>query len=80
MAAASYRSHLHRSTSASTWAITVVIPSRDERLVKWTEWGREHCTPDKYEWMIKSGGERYETWYVYFGAILPEQFRAVDYL
>jgi hypothetical protein len=60
--------------------ITVVVPTTDRKLVKWTTWGRRHCEQGMYECLLKAGGSKYDTWYVYFGIVEPSKFRAVDYL
>ena len=58
--------------------ITVVIPSNDRRLVRWLTWGHEHCEPGLYDALSK--GNSHKTWWLYFGTVAPDQFRAVDHL
>jgi hypothetical protein len=58
--------------------ITVVIPSTDRRLVRWLKWGRKHCEPGLYDAL--SEGNLHKTWWLYFGTVAPDQFRAVHYL
>jgi hypothetical protein len=58
--------------------ITVSIPSSDRRLVRWLTWGRKHCEPGLYDALSK--GNHHKTWWLYFGTIAPDQFRAIDRL
>ena len=58
--------------------ITVVIPSSDRRLVRWLTWGHKHCEPGFYDALAK--GNHHKTWWLYFGIVAPDQFRAIDYL
>jgi hypothetical protein len=41
-------------------------------LVRWSEWGARDLAPDWYRRPRKAGGGKANTWYVYFGAIPPE--------
>jgi hypothetical protein len=58
--------------------ITVIIPSSDRRLVRWLTWGRKHCEPRLYDALSK--GNHHKTWWLYFGTVAPDQFRAIDHL
>ena len=60
--------------------ITVVIPSSDRRLKRWLNYGRKHCEPGFYDELVRADGRTHKHWWLYFGIIPPDQFRAVDYL
>jgi hypothetical protein len=56
--------------------VTVVIPSTDRRLVRWLTWGRKYCEPGLYDALAQ--GNRHKTWWLYFGTVAPDQFRAIE--
>jgi hypothetical protein len=60
--------------------ISVVIPIRDRRLKRWVAYGRKHCELGVYDALIAADGHSHEHWWLYFGTILPQEFKAVDYL
>jgi hypothetical protein len=59
--------------------ITVVIPSTDRALVPWSKWGRKHCDPHAFQTLNRLGAA-WRTWFIYWRAIEPARFRAVDVL
>lgn len=60
--------------------ITVLIPSSDRKLVRWMKWGRKHCNPNMFDGLNRSGGGKCKSWYIYFGAIMPDQFSNIEFL
>jgi hypothetical protein len=40
--------------------------------------GRKRCEPGLYDALSK--GNHHKTWWLYFGTVAPDQFRAMDYL
>ena len=60
--------------------ITVSIPSSDRKLVPWMKWGRKHCNPDMFAGLNRSGGGKCKSWYIYFGAVKPDQFSNIEFL
>jgi hypothetical protein len=61
--------------------ITVVIPSRDRRLARYEPWLR-HKHPElisTVEEVAARTGARWQAWYIYFGAVALNRFRAVEY-
>lgn len=60
--------------------IEVSILSTDRRLKHWPRWARKRLAPEWYDDLDATGGGKSKTWYVYFGAIPPEQFREVKIL
>src|SRR5439155_17703469 len=42
------------------------------------KWGHKHCEPGVYDALSK--GNHHKTWWLYFGTVAPDQFRAIDYL
>lgn len=61
--------------------ITVRMKS-DRRLRKWSTWSRNKVDPAFRQKMIETGGgkKKADSWFIYFGAIAPDQFHAVDHL
>ena len=49
------------------------------RLVRWSRWGRRNCAPGMYDGLVRAGGAKHRSWYVYFGIIPAEYFAAVEF-
>ena len=60
--------------------ITVPISSSDRKLVSWMKWGRKNCNPDMFDRLNRSGGGKCKSWYIYFGAVKPDQFSNIEFL
>jgi len=60
--------------------IKVVIPSADRNLKRWLTFGHKHCEAGLYDSLVRADGHAHRSWWLYFGTITPDQFRAVDYL
>src|SRR5262249_23140855 len=58
--------------------ITCIIPSTDRRLVSWKKYARKHLSADDNQKLIRADGSKHKTWYLFFGTVPPEQFRAVE--
>jgi len=55
------------------------IPSTDRRLTHWPRWARKRLAPEWYDELRRAGGERSETWWLYWGTIAPtELLEATD--
>ncbi|MGH6882740.1 MAG: hypothetical protein ACREFM_17605 [Hypericibacter sp.] len=55
--------------------IAVRVESRDRNLVQWRRFARKRLEPRWRETLEK--GNRPETWWLYFGTILPDRFAMV---
>lgn len=63
--------------------ITVEIAEADARLESWLPWARRHLSADTLAALhpVASGSmSAAKTWRLYFGVILPQQFRDVALL
>lgn len=49
------------------------------KIVRWSRWGRRNCQPGVYDGLVRAGGSKHRSWYVYFGHIPPEFFAAVEF-
>ena len=58
--------------------IKVMIPRNDRSLVAWRQWGKKHLDPQWFKTLSKVGGNKDETWFIYFGQIPPDWIVAID--
>ena len=66
--------------------IRVVIPSTDKRLVKWETWLRKQRVVEMPDGRLLRSSDMisrlivgWKSYYVYFGAVAPTAYRAVEY-
>ncbi len=61
--------------------IKVDIPVSDSRLIKWSVYAKQKNVSDKwYRALDVTGGGGSDNWYLFFGVIKPELFKAVQEL
>jgi hypothetical protein len=62
-------------------AVRITITSLPEPrwLLRWSCWGPQHCVPGFYESLVRAGGEKHRSWYIYRGVIPPASFAAVEF-
>lgn len=60
--------------------ITVIIPSRDKRLVRWLPWAQKRCDPAYLTALIETGGGRSKakTWYFYREPVPADMISAIE--
>jgi hypothetical protein len=62
-------------------AVRIVIRKMPDigQLVRWKRWGRRNCKSGIYDALIRGGGTKHGSWYVFFGIIPPENFAAIEF-
>lgn len=58
--------------------ITLVIPSTDERLVRWKRWIQRHDS-NLLAGVRRGRGESWANYWVYFGVVPVTYFQAIEY-
>lgn len=63
--------------------IAVDIPTTDPKLFRWSRWANKNVTNKAWlKTLTQTGGgkAKADTWWLYFGTIMPDQFVSVDLL
>lgn len=58
--------------------ITVMIASVNRKLVHWPKWAKSRVEPKFYSVLNETGGNKANSWYLFFGEIPAAKFRAVE--
>jgi len=60
--------------------LTVKIRSSDPKLKRWLPWAMRHCEPGYPERLANAAGgmAKAETWWLYFGTVLPSAISSID--
>lgn len=54
--------------------ITVDLPGDDPRLKRWSIWSQRRISTSVREGLMRAGGGKAATWYLYFGTVMPSAF------
>jgi hypothetical protein len=66
------------SVDKTRFRLSIDIDDGDRKLAYWSDWAAKNVTPHTIAALHKAAGQRFETWFVYFGAIPSSRIACFD--